>query len=263
MDGNVTYNGNSLQTYNASTRVGIITNKIKHTDAPNSVGDVSIIANASDSEVPTNEYPNKSIQISGSIQGSTQADLDARIDTFKSYFNKRYKNLDIVYSSGTRRYVVMKPNTIAFDRRNVVLFADFNIELFCKPFGTDIVATNIANSVGVTGASNTYAPTIGGTAPFQLPIITITVTALTGAGDYITISNDANGQQMTLTGLLIAAGNVIVVNGLTRKVTLNGTEVDYSGTFLELEPGPQSFTITDGFTTRTKTILIEYYKRHF
>lgn len=261
MDGNVTYNAVSLQTYNPTTRVGIIVRSIKHTDAPDASGDAIAIANASDSNVPTFEHTNKVITIEGVIAGSTQADLDNRIDAFKGYFNRRNKNLDIVYSTGARRYTVMKSNGISINRQNKVIWADFTVVLFCKPFGIDTTPTVIANSVGVTGASHTYTPTISGSAPYQLPVFTITVTAKTGSGDYIQVSNDLNGQQTIVTGLGLVAGDVVVFDSVKRRVTRNGVVVDYGGTFLEFEPGPVSFTITDGFATRTKTVLGEIYRR--
>lgn len=261
MDGNVTYNAVSLQTYNPTTRVGIIVRSIKHTDAPDAMGEAVSIANASDSYAPTFEHTNKLITITGTISGSTQADLDNRIDAFKGYFNRRNKNLDIVYSTGTRRYTVMKTNGISVDRQNKVLWAEFTVVLFCKPFGVDTAATTLANTVAGTAASYTYTPTVLGSAPYQLPIITITVTAFTGAGDYLQVSNDLNGQQTIVSGQSIVAGDVIVIDSVNRIVTRNGNKIDYYGTFLEFEPGPVSFTVTDGFTTRTKTILVQQFKR--
>lgn len=85
MNGNLTFDSNSLQTFNRSTRVGINTNKILHTNVPEKIAQLYAVANASDSDVPNEDYPSKKVQISGTIHGSTQADLDDRIDTFKGY----------------------------------------------------------------------------------------------------------------------------------------------------------------------------------
>lgn len=263
MNGSLTYNSHSLQTYDRATRVGIITDSIQHNDAPASVGDLITLANVSDSAVPTNEYISKSISITGTISGSSQADLDDRIDTFKSYFNKRNKFLDIDFGSGTRRYTVMKINSVAVSRQNVVLWANFAVEFICKPFGIETTPTVIANLTNETAGSHTFNPVIGGSAPYQLPVITITINSKTGAGDYLQVSNDQNGQQILLTGLALAAGDVVVIDAAKHEVTRNGTEVNYSGTFIEFEPGAQAFTITDGWTTRSKNILIEYSKRYF
>lgn len=264
MNGNLVYNTNNLQTYDPATRTGINTNVIRHTDMPEATGDVVALANASDSAAPTNEYPNRIVALGGTIHGSSQSDLDSRVDAFKAIFVKRDKDLDIVYAGAIRRYRVIKVNAAGIERQDKALFATFNIELICKPFGTDTTPTIIADVAGHTAATYTIEETIGGTAPYQLPIISITINALTGTGDYIQVSNDQNGQEIILTGLELAAGDVIIINPTPgeRSVTLNGTEVDYNGTFIELEPGERSITISDGFTTRSIDILIQYYKRY-
>lgn len=262
MDGGLTYNSNSLQTYDRSTKVGINTNKIKHVDMPESVAQLYQIASSSDSVVPDLEYPSKIIKLEGTIHGSSQADLDDRIDTFKGYFAQRNKNLDIVYGSGTRRYTVLKTNAAGIDREDKALFAFFSVELVCKPFGIDTSATSLwATKTGYTSATFTETPTIGGNAPYQLPVFTITINSFTGDGDYVLISNNNNNQEILIYGQSIEAGDVITIDCFNRIVTLNGNEIDYFGTFLQLEPGSASITYTDGFTTRDVDVEGEYTKR--
>lgn len=262
MNGSLTYNSNNLQTFDPSTKVGINTSAIKHTSIPDSVAELYIKANASDSDVPDQEYPSKTIALAGTVHGSTQSDLDDRIDTFKGYFVPRKKSLDIIYGSGTRRYTVLKVNADGIDRQDKALFATFNLELVCKPFGFDIATTNLwAAKSGFTSATFTETPTVGGNAPYQLPIITITINSLTGTGDYVQISNDNNNQEMMLYGLGLTAADEIVIDCEQRTVTVNGSEVDYYGTFLELEPGANSITYTDGFTTRSVDVEAVYTKR--
>lgn len=262
MNGGLTYNSNDLQTYDPATKTGINTNVIEHTNLPDSVAELYIKANASDSDVPDQEYPSKTIRLGGTIHGDDQADLDDRIDAFKGYFAVRKKNLDIVYGSGTRRYTVLKVNSDSVVRQDKALFATFSFELVCKPFGFDTSTTNLwAAKTGFTSATFTETPTVGGNAPFQLPIITITVNSLTGTGDYVQISNDNNGQELLLYGYGIQTGDVIVIDCVERSVTLNDVEVLPYGTFLELTPGANSITYTDGFTTRNVDVEAVYTKR--
>lgn len=262
MDGSLTYNSNSLQTYDPATRTGINTKTIKHTDIPDSIAELYIKSSASDSTVPDQEYPSRTIALAGSIHGSSQADLDDRIDTFKGYFAQRNKNLDIAYGSGTRRYIVMKANSVGVERQDKALFATFAIELICKPFGFNTTPTDLwAAKTGFTSATFTETPTVTGNAPYQLPIFTITLNSFTGDADYVQISNDNNNQEILLYGLGLLAGDVIVIDCEQRTVTVNGIEVDYYGTFLELEPGANSITYTDGFTTRSVDVEAVYTKR--
>lgn len=261
MNGDISYNANNLQTYNRSTRVGINTNTINHTNIPDKVAELYAKADANGSNIPAINYPSKKVTISGTIHGSTQDDLDVRIDAFKAYFNAQNANLDIDYAGSTRRYIATA-NTVGIERQQKQLWAAFTIEFICtQPFGQDTSSTSIANSQNYTSSSLNVTPTIDGSAPYQLPVFTITIDAFTGAGDYLQISNDNNNQQILVYGLGLLAGDVIVIDSVNRKVTRNGTEVDYYGTFLELKPGANSITYTDGFTTRTVDIVGTYYKR--
>lgn len=262
MNGDVTFNSNDLQSYSPTTDVGIITNSIEHTDIPEKLAELYAIADANGSSIPAINYPARRVNQAGAIKGSSQDDLDARIDTFKGYFNGKDKNLDVDYAGTTRRYIATA-NSISVTRQQKSLWATFTIEYICtQPFGVETSSTSITSTLNHTSSTLTVTPTIAGSAPYQYPIITLTLDALTGAGDYIQISNDNNGQDMLLYGLGLAAADVIVIDCFARTVTVNGIEVDYTGVFLELEPGANSITYSDGFTTRTVDIVITYYKRY-
>lgn len=272
MNGDITFNSNDLQTYSPTTNRGIITNLIDHTNIPDKIAELFAKADANASAIPSITYPTKKITISGAIKGAEQVsggvviatdqqDLDNLIDTFKGYFNGKDKNLDIAYGTGTRRYIATA-NTISVTREQKAPYATFTVEFICtSPFGVDTSATTITNQANYTSATLTVTPTIAGSAPVQYPLITLTIDSLTGTGDYVQITNNNNDQQMLLYGFSLTNGTVIVIDSYLRTVTINGTEVDYLGTFLELEPGANSLTYTDGFTTRQVDILMTYYKR--
>lgn len=264
MTGAITFDTNSLQTYDKATDVGILTNSINHASIPEKIATLYQVASANKSAIPSVTYPSKSISVSGVIKGSSQSDLDSRLDTFKGYFRGKEKNLDINHAGSTRRYIATVNTLSVPEQAGALLWAPFTIEFICTdPFGRDITATEIADVSNHTTASYNMAPTIGGTAPSQLPIFTIAINSITGSGDFISISNDDNDQSIVIFGQSIANGDVIIIDCEEREVTINGTEVDYSGIFLELDPGGRSLTLTDGFDTRDIDILAEYYKRYF
>ena len=262
MNGDLSFNSNDLQTYSPATDTGIITNVIDHTDGPDMLMGLYGLADADGSSIPAINYPSKPVALAGAIKGSSQADLDNRIDTFKGYFTGKDKNLDIAYGSGTRRYIATA-GVPKIQRKPKSFIAIFQVPITCtNPFGLDTSATDLwATKSNFTSATFTETPTVGGNAPFQLPIFTITIDAITGAGDYVMISNDNNNQEILIYGAGLQAGDVLVIDCVERVVTLNGTEIDYSGTFLELEPGANSITYTDGFTTRTVDVAANYIKR--
>lgn len=262
MNGELTFNSTDLQTYSPATNTGIITNVIDHTDGPDMLMALYAMADADGSSIPAINYPSKPVALAGVIKGSSQANLDDRIDSFKGYFVGKDKNLDIPYGSGTRRYIATA-GTPKIQRHKKSFYAIFQVPITCtNPFGLDTSATNLwAKKNNFTSATFTETPTVGGNAPYQLPIITITIDALTGAGDYVQISNDNNNQELMIYGIGLTAGDVLVIDCVERAVTRNGVEIDYYGTFLELSPGANSITYTDGFTTRTVDVEATYVKR--
>ena len=174
MTGAITFNGNNLQTYSPTTHVGIITNDIQHMDVPDADIALLALANANSSVIPYINYPSRKISIKGVIVGSSQADLDSRIDTFKTYFNGKDKNLDINYNGVTRRYIATK-NAVGINKNAKLLWAEFTVQFICtNPFGTDTASTTALNAAGRTNQSYVDAYTFVGTAPCQLPLITIT-----------------------------------------------------------------------------------------
>jgi phage-related protein len=264
MNGEISFNGNDLQTYDPVTQTGIIVDEIDHSDIPEKLLDIYAIANANKSAIAGDpDFVSKVITVTGTIVGSSVADLADRIDTFKGYFNGKDKNLDIGYGSGTRRYIATADKSPSIKPAAKRRYSPFTLKFVCTdPFGRDLTATNLwAAKNNFTAATFTEAMTVGGNAPYQLPVFTIHIDALTGAGDYLLISNDNNNQEILLYGLALVAGDTVVIDCAERKVTVNNVEVDYYGTFLELEPGANSITYTDGFTTRQVDVSATYVKR--
>lgn len=262
MNGDVSFNSNDLQTYDPATNVGIITNVIDHTDSPDILMSLLPMADTDGSSIPNINNPSKPIALAGAIKGSSQADLDNRIDSFKGYFRGKDKNLDIAYGSGTRRYIATAQRPL-IKRQQKAFIATFQVPIVCSnPYGLDTSASDLWTAKSnFSSATFTETPTVGGSAPYQLPVFTIHIDSLTGAGDYVMISNDNNNQEILIYGAGLQAGDTIIIDCVERTVTLNGDEIDYSGTFLELEPGANSITYTDGFTTRSVDVSGTYVKR--
>lgn len=259
MTGAISFDSNNLQTYSPTTDVGIITNDIQHTDLPAKDAALYGLANTNQSVMPYVGYPSRAISIAGAIKGSTSADLDSRIDSFKAYFLGKDKNLDIEYNGTTRRYVATV-NTISVVRRKKALFATFEVQFVCTlPFGKNTSATTALNQSGRTASGYTDAYTFLGSAPFQLPVITITYSAVSGGASFVTFGNNANGQGITITDQTWVASDVLEIDVANRTVKKNGTEIDFLGAFPEFAPGAQNFSYTDGFTSRTFAITVTYY----
>lgn len=252
----MTFDGNTIQ---SST---FVLTEIDHYSLPTKDAPLFPLAFANKSSIPWTNYPNKGIRVTGYIFCDTNDSLEGKIDLFKSYLTSQDANLDIDYDGGTRRYIATV-NRCDIKKSISSKAATFTLEFICtQPFGVATTPTELVDELAYTSSSDTYPLTIEGTAPYQYPLITITINTLTGTGDYVQISNDNNGQEMLIYGVGLVNGDVVYIDTFNRLVTVNGDPVDYLGTFLELERGSQSITYTDGFTTRSVDIYIEYYKRY-
>lgn len=260
MTGALSYDSNSLQTYSPTTHVGIITEEPSFSDIPTKDMPMFALANSNRSVLTNIDYPTKAITLVGSIVGSSIADLDSRVDSFKAFFRGKDKNLDINYNGATRRFIATA-NAISVVRKGKQLFARFTVQLVCtEPFGMDTSDTTALNATGRTSDSYADLYTFLGTAPYQLPVITIEINSVTGGDTYLSFANANTGQSVNITGVTFQAGDVLVIDCYERTVTLNGEPQDYTGAIPEFEPGNASFNYVDGFTTRNFDINIVYKK---
>jgi hypothetical protein len=252
----VSFDGNNLQTFDGSH--GIIIQEIDHHGTAEKVAPVYKFAHANGMSIPSTSYGVKSIPVNGEIVGNSLADLDALIDTFKYYFAGEQKNLDIGYNGTTRRYIASS-RTIPIPRPNGLFSATFELIFDCQPFGQDITSTTALNVTGRTASGYTDSFVFTGTAQSgQLPLFTITYTALTSTGvTAVQVGNTGTGQQITIMrGWL--SGDVLTIDCANKTVKVNGTKVDFAGAFPMFPKGSQGMSYSDTHTTRTFNELVTY-----
>lgn len=253
MSTNITFDSNDLQT------ASILTAEIQHSSIPTKDAKMYALAHANRSVIPFVSYPNRTIRVAGKLVAASITALDALEDTFKAYFRGKDKNIDIDYNSGTRRYIGTL-NALSLDRPGGLQYANFEAEFLCTyPFGRNTSATTALTATGRTNSAYTDAHTFLGTAPYQLPLITISITTVTGGTGHVSFGNNANGQGITITGQTFVDGDVIEIDCEEKTVKLNDEEIDFLGAFPEFEPGNQTFSYSDGFTTRDFDITVTYY----
>lgn len=249
----VSFAGNSLQTAN------IFVKNIDHYSIPAKNIALMTLDHDNKSSIPFTSYSSRAIVIEGVITGSSVADLDSKLDTFRSYFVSQDQNLDIDYNGSTRRYIAtLDAANSQIDRPGGLLYAEFSLKFICtNPFGQDTTPTTLLNQATRTLATYNDNVTVGGTAPYQLPIITVTLTAVSATGSQtMFVGNNANGQGIYITRSVWANGDVVVINCTLKTVTVNGAAAIFSGAFPELAPGAQQIGYLDTFTSRTLTELV-------
>lgn len=254
----ISYNGNSLQTSN------ILTSDIPHETSPLEDDKIYQLAHGNMSVVPYIAYKNRAFSVSGTLVSDNITDMDTLVDTFKSYFalsTGTYANLDIGYASSTRRYYATV-NQVIITRPKGLNYAQFKVDFVTQqPFGMDTTSTSILSATGRTLALYNDNFTFGGTAPYQLPVWTVTETTVGGspATGFVSIGNNTTGQAIVVNRTW-TSGDVLVVDCYNKLVTVNGSNVAFSGAFPEFPPGSQTLNYTDNFSSRTFSISVVYTK---
>ena len=200
------------------------------------------------------QFSEKKFTITGNIVGTSQDNLEANIDAAKELFSRVLKNLDIGYSSGVRRYQAYVDNC-DFSGRDFyhMLFCPFSAEFYI-PSGIGIDPNlQTSSNAGITTTPYNNSFSMIGSARAN-PIITITVTA---ASSLSVLSFSANGDTITITHALVA-NDVLVIDTNAKKVTLNGTEIDYAGLFPRMIIGTNAYTIANTRTSATYNVSISY-----
>lgn len=172
----ITFDGNNLQTsvYTTSDIDG-------HDGLPQKNANAYALAHANKSVLPFVNYPARQITIKGNIKGTSISDAESKIDTFKSYFNKKEGNLDIGFAGGTRRFIATVIG-LQVDRPQGLTTADYTIVFNCTyPFGTNTSVSSLLTASANTVSPTNFAPTFQGNCPYQLPVITLTYVGATSS----------------------------------------------------------------------------------
>jgi phage-related protein len=126
------------------------------------------------------------------------------------------------------------------------------------PFGyspnytTSSVSAQTASSISTSPSWNgTYS---------ALPIITIDINSLTVSNPgTITVQSGSGTVAITRTW---TAGELLIVNSETGKITVDGVEVPYSGILPRFTETQKSTTYTDNFTARNIDLEVKYKARY-
>lgn len=251
-----TYDGNNLQTDN------IIISLIDHESTPTKNAVLYALAHANKSVIPYINYPNRIVKIAGKVTAASIAALDTALDTFKSYFNGQDKYLDVGYGGGLRRYIATTDTPVIIDRPGGLAFANFAIEFVCTiPFGLDISATAALAATGRTSGVYNDNYTFLGSAPYQLPIVTLTMTTIPDADSRQIIWGNGNNGQVIAINRIFTSGDIVIIDCVEKTVTVNGLPVAFTGGFPAFPLGAQVFQYSDTFTSRTFDVGVSYLKR--
>lgn len=227
---------------------------------PNRILNTSVVATGDKSVTPSAYLKDKKLNVGVEIGVNTRELLDASIDALYAFLQGREKALVLSYGTGTRQWYATLANVGISEVQGGHAILDIEFEV-SDPAGSDVNSTSLFSTV-LTGSSSTTSFIVGGTAPWQKPVVTITLSALTGGTNKaITVGNPANGQTLVITRNW-TAGDILVIGSKQEPVTVNSTEVSFAGAIPEWAPGTGSMSYSDDLTTRTRTMTGVYYKRY-
>lgn len=201
-----------------------------------------------------NEWKPKKIVVEGIIKGEDIDNLEANCDEFKRIMGVTNKNLDIEYSSGTRRYLA-SANVIQIERDYYHLnYAPYTIE-FVVPDGhgrtlspvtymTQSIVLHTLEDVSF-GVSGTIAPKYTIELNFEV------------ATDVVGVSVTINGDRVTVNET-ITAGQIVLIDAENKKITIDGVEKPYTGLFPRLVLGTNDYLIATQSTSHLYDVEVTY-----
>jgi len=249
------FNSNVLQTSN------IITEEIDHHSGGDRKINLLSIARGNRSKITGINTPSKTITLRGTLVADTPALMDDLEDTFKGYLVGKDKYLDIPHGTGTRRYTAT-PTAPKIERPGGLSYGKFTAQFICSnPFGMDTSSTSLATGSSITTTPNNWSITVGGSAEYQYPIITVTLVSGTQfTNQSMSIGNNSNGQVCIIMRTWLASDVVVIDPLADEPVTVNGLPVEFSGSIPIFEKGAGAVAYADTFLTRSVNYTIGQYK---
>lgn len=252
------FDGFSLQPSDAS----IVTKTIKADSLPSRELSRFNIPRGHGGKFIGDYFRERTIRVEGVLRKSTNTLLEQFMDEFKRRVTKHEGNLDWKVAGEVRRIqaTLSQPERM-FSKREYyhITVCPFELEFISlEPFWHDKEYTS-ATSTDVTSLVLNGSVENLGTfeADMVLVVIVNTATAITG----LNLKNTTNSGEIQIDET-ISAGDVIVIDGENRSVTINGSEVDYDGIFPVLDYGTNTYTITSIGTAISYTPTVKFRKTY-
>lgn len=259
----ISFDGVSLQTSN------IICEKIEHEDVTSRKLNYQKLGRREGAKYVSEDFDVKIIRVSGIIKDTTAAGLEQQIDNLKEVLNRKEKNLDIEYAGGTRRYIASASLLLDTVQEHYhVTFRPFTIEFTVSnpPLGKETDTTTVEylglNDAVLQTATMSYNGSFtaeGSYRPRPKLVFTFNSVSQVYAIKFKNVDRDGNESEI-IVNRTFNDGEILVIDCDEYKVTVDGTEVDYSGIFPQFSVNGNDFTL--GVVGRAYNIdlRIVYYK---
>ena len=246
---NITYNSYSLQDAEVTTR------SAEHFSGGKRDIMLANMGRANKQSILASLYKEKTIIVEGTIRADSQSELHTEIDSLKEALDAEDANLDIEYGGSNRRYKATPVSVQIPEEFYNLTWVPYRIEFFCAdPFGYNTATANRSVDTITTSQLASTVTFAGNFGPE--PSVTITMEDV-NAVTQVKLTNSNTGDIITVT-TAFSDSDILVINHETKKVTLNGTEIDYTGLFPQWEAGQNNFILDIAKTQVTADLDIDY-----
>lgn len=239
---------------------GVTTSSIGAYNTPPRDLQIESLAGADGGILVESRWRSATIPASGTLNASSQLELETLIQTFKRSLNKEAKELKVTDSNDFATWIAT-PGAITIERTRGLTKANWSVDFSCpNPFSTAGAGITLLSTTATT-ATITSSITVSGSYRAE-PLMVVTLNSFTGAGDQtISLQNGKTFAGITITRTWVA-GDEIEIDSLNLSVKVNGIESDFTGLFPTWEPGQGVVYYNDSLTTRDADILVTYTKRN-
>lgn len=203
-------------------------------------------------------WSQKVIAVEGFIVAPNRVAYEQSLDILKSKLTRSNRPLVMLQAGAERVYMA----TLDLLQEEHIEQGKGRITLSFKcadPFGYDVSPITFTNTL--ENATHAFEHNFQGVVSV-IPLITITLTDITdGTNKFVKVGNELTGQSITVTRNW-TDGDVLVVDGRSKSVTVNSNPQEYSGIFPEYEIGSKEISYEDDFTDRDGTLKVEYVRRY-
>jgi hypothetical protein len=212
-------------------------------------------------------FTGRILPVTCTITRPSRQALDQAFDALWPLISGTELPLTFVEGAGQRQYTATWADFNLIEQAGG--YAKFDLLFTASDqYGYDPTYVTLLQQNGVTAQPLTWTMgDVDGSAEWQVPIITLTLTAVTGGSSVtLSIGNPASGQTCNITRSW-AANDVLEIDSRLKTVKVNGTLVDSSGAIPEWNPksivgtGQSKILVSDGLTTRTYNLNVKLYRR--
>ncbi len=219
------------------------------------------LARANRAKINSGFYDKRTLTVRVGITRTTRDLLESSLDSLMTLLQGLEKPLVLRQAGASRQYTASFSDAVIDQEGGSYIEMDLVFET-SDHFGYDTSTTLLDQVLNFTSGSKTDSITVGGSAAWQQPTITVTINSFTGTSTRsVVIGNGGFGMAVTVARTW-TAGDVLEISAPNKTVKVNGVEVAFTGAIPEWQVGIGYLTYSDTFSARNMSLRATYVKRY-